>query len=352
MRIAIVATVLLAEAVSLGGAVPAHERFEYAEPHMGTLVRLVFYAPDRVAAEAAARSAFDRVRALNETLSDYRESSEVMAVSRRAGGPAVRVSEDLFRVLSAAQRISAVSDGAFDATAGPLSLLWREARRRQALPDPRRLAAARALVGSEHLELDAERRTVRLRVPGMQLDLGGIAKGFAADEAALVLRRCGIRRALVAAGGDIVVTSPPPGTSGWRVAVASLGGADRAPAGYVALHDAAISTSGDAEQFLLVDGVRYSHIFDPRTGHALGGRSSVTVVAANGAMSDALATAVSVLGGVRGTRLVDQTPGAAAVIVESGAAGVRTYESRRWRFVPGGGHKGSNPGLTPSALAR
>jgi thiamine biosynthesis lipoprotein len=329
---------LLAATVSLSGALPAQERFEYAEPHMGTLVRLVFFGADRAAADAAARAAFDRVRALNDTLSDYRDTSELMEVSRRAGGPAMRVSDDLFRVLSAAQQMAVVSAGAFDPTAGPLSLLWREARRRQALPDAPRIAAARALVGAEKLELDAARQTVRLRAAGMQLDLGGIAKGFAADEAAAVLRGCGIRSALVAAGGDIVVTAPPPGTKGWRVAIAAIGGADGAAAGYLTLHDAAVSTSGDAEQFVAVNGVRHSHIFDPRTGHALVGRHSVTVVAPNGTTSDGLATAVSVMGGDRGARLVDRTPGAAALIVEARVDGTRTYASRRWRafggFVP------------------
>jgi len=331
----VVAAGILAAALSLSAATHAPERFEFAEPHMGTLVRLVLYAPDRHAADAAAQAVFDRFRALNDLLSDYRDSSELMEVSRQSGGPPVRVSDDLFRVLSAAQRFAAASDGAFDATAGRLSLLWREARRRQALPDAARLAAARSQVGTDKLELDEARRTVRLRVPGMQLDLGGIAKGFAADEAAELLRRCGVHSALVAAGGDIVAMAPPPGTQGWRVAVAAIDGADRPPAGYLTLRDAAVSTSGDAEQVVVVDGVRYSHIFNPRTGQALTGRTSVTVVAANGTTSDALATAVAVMGGARGTRLVDDTPGAAALVVESRDEGLRTYESRRWRAIGG-----------------
>lgn len=326
---------MLAAPLALRGALAAQDRFEFAEPHMGTLVRLVLYAPDRVAAATAATAAFARIGALDRALSDYRDSSELMEVSRRSGGPAVPVSDDLFRVLSAARTMARGSDGAFDATAGPISLLWREARRRQAPPDPARLAAARALVGTAKLELNDQRRTVRLRMAGMQLDLGGIAKGFAADEAAAVLRRCGIASALVAAGGDVVAMAPPPGAVGWRVAIAALEGADRPPAGYLTLRDAAVSTSGDAEQFMVVDGVRYSHIFDPRTGRALAGRSSVTVVAPDGTTSDALATAASVLGGASGTRLVDHTPGAAALIVEARDEGVRTYESRRWRALGG-----------------
>jgi thiamine biosynthesis lipoprotein len=326
----------IAVTLSVRAAAPAEQRFEFAEPHMGTIVRLVLYAPDRATADAGATRAFGRIRALDDALSDYREASELMQVSRQAGGGPVPAGDDLFRVLDAAQTFAAASDGAFDVTAGPLSLLWREARRRQAPPDPARLAVARALVGREKLELNPRRRTVRLRLAGMQLDVGGIAKGYAADEAAAVLKQCGIRSALVAAGGDIVATAAPPGADGWRVAVASIDGPSHPPAGYLMLHDAAVSTSGDAEQFMVANGVRYSHIFDPRTGQALTGRSSVTVLAPSGTSSDALATAVSVLGGKRGTRLVDETPGAAALIVEQRADDrVRTHESRRWRAMGG-----------------
>lgn len=338
--VAVAAAALIAAAPSFHGGASAETRFEFSEPHMGTLVRLVLYAPDAAAAEGAARRAFDRIRGLDATLSDYRDTSELNQVSRRAGSGPVKVSDDLFRVLAAAQRLARASGGAFDATVGPLSVLWRDARRRQVLPAPPRIAAARALVGSAKLDLDERDRTIRLRRHGMQLDVGGIAKGFAADEAAAALRACGIRRALVAAGGDIVVMAAPPGAEGWRVAVASIDGVDRPRAGLLMLHDAAVSTSGDAEQFMVVDGVRYSHIFDPRTGRALNGRSSVTVVARDGTTADALATAASVLGGARGTRLADDTPGAAALIVDARGDRVRTYESRRWRAIAGFAERG------------
>jgi len=333
LRRVITAMVLCGLPLWAAAAPHALTRFEYSEPHMGTLVRLVLYAPDRGLADGAAQAAFGRIGALDAALSDYRDTSELMQVSRQSGGPPVAVSDDLFRVLQAAQAMARASEGAFDATAGPLSLLWREARRRQALPDPDRLAAARLLVGADKLALDARGRTVQLRSAGMQLDLGGIAKGFAADEAAAVLRRLGIRSALIAAGGDIVAMAPPPEARGWRVAIAAIDGAERAPD--LSLHHAAVSTSGDAEQFLVVDGVRYSHIFDPRTGRALTGRKSVTVVATEATTSDALATVVAVLGRERGLRLVDATSGAAALIVEATDAGVRTYGSRRWGTLGG-----------------
>jgi len=330
------AAALLAAAVLLRGADgPPLTRYEFAQPHMGTLVRIVLYAPSAAVANAAAEAAFARVGALDEALSDYRDSSELMRLSRRSGGGWVAVSDDLFRVLRSAQGIARDSDGAFDVTVGPLSVLWRHARRRSELPAADHLAAARALVGRDKLELDERRRMVRLLQPGMQLDLGGIAKGFAADEAAMTLVQHGVASALIAAGGDIVATQAPPGREGWRVAVASLDGADGTPAGYLTLRHAAVSTSGDSEQFVVLGGVRYSHIFNPRTGLALTGHSSVTILAPDGTTSDGLATAVSVLGPVAGLRMVDSTPGAAALVTEAAAGGVRTYESSRWAALSG-----------------
>lgn len=332
----VTALVLLAKAGPGAGELT---RYEFSEPHMGTLVRIVLYAPGAPAAEGAARAAFSRIAALDEALSDYRDSSELMRVSRHSGEGPVAVSDDLFRVLQAAQHIAHESDGAFDVTVGPLSLLWRQARRQGQLPDAGRLATARGVVGRDKLEIDEQRRTVRLLKPGMQLDLGGIAKGFAADEAAVTLRALGIRSALVAAGGDIVATEAPPGRPGWRVAVAAIEGND--PAGFVTLRHAAISTSGDAEQFVVAGGVRYSHIFDPRTGQALTGRRSVSIIVSNGASngttSDGLATAVSVMGVVAGMRLVEATNGAAAFVAEMGPGGLQTYESTRWRASTGFG---------------
>jgi thiamine biosynthesis lipoprotein len=333
----IVATVALIAATISPGTAGTLTRFEYLQPHMGTLVRIVLYAPSEPIAVDGANAAFARIRALDDALSDYRDSSELMELCRRSGAEPVAVSDDLFRVLRAAQHFARASDGAFDVTAGPLSVLWRQARRQNVLPDGERIAAARALVGHAKLELDETRRTVRLRRPGMQLDLGGIAKGFAADQAAAVLAARGLTRALVAAGGDIVAGDPPPGAAGWRIAVASLEGADRPPSGYLALRNAAVSTSGDTEQFLVVGGIRHSHIFDPRTGLALSGRSSVTIVAPAATTSDALATAVSVMGPSAGFRLVDATAGASAFIAEERSGVVQTYTSSRWRgVVPSG----------------
>jgi thiamine biosynthesis lipoprotein len=297
---------------------------------MGTQARLVLYAPDESLARAAAAQAFARIAALDAVMSDYRDDSELMALCRQAGRGPVAVSADLFRVLQHAARVSRASQGAFDVTVGPLSRLWRRARRIGELPDPAQVRAALALVGLDKLTLDESTRSVALGAPGMQLDLGGIGKGFAADEAAAALTRAGITSALVAVGGDIVATGPPPGAGGWTVAIGAAGAEAGGSPRSTRLRDMAISTSGDAEQWLERDGVRHSHIIDPRTGRAVTGHSSVTIVAERGVIADALATAVSVLGPADGLRLVDETPGAAAFVAVAGRDGVRTFTSRRW----------------------
>lgn len=306
-------------------------RHEFAQPHMGTTFRLVLYARGADEARQAADAAFARIAELDAILSDYRSDSELMALCRRAGGAPVPVGPDLFRVLSAAQEWARRSGGAFDPTVGPVVRLWRRARRIGEMPDAVALARARTLVGHAKLELDSRARTARLSEPGMLLDLGGIAKGDAADEAQAVLRRHGIERALVAAGGDVVVSEAPPGRRGWTVAVAIPAPLLDPALRPLELRHAAVSTSGDAEQFVTIDGVCYSHIVDPRSGLALTGRSAVTVVAPRGATADALATTVSVLGTDEGLALIDAVDGTAAWIAQETPAGVRRVESRRWR---------------------
>jgi thiamine biosynthesis lipoprotein len=239
------------------------------------------------------------------------------------------VSPDLLAVLLLAQDLARRSDGAFDVTVGPLSRVWRAARRRNELPSSRDLESARAKVGHGSLLLDPAARRCRLARAGMRLDLGGIAKGYAADQALAVLRGRGLARALVTLGGEVAAGAPPPGRPGWSVAVRTPG---EQPAPLV-IHDAALSTSGDAEQWLEVDGIRYSHIFDPRTGQPLVGRRSVTVVAKQGMLADALATALSVLGPERGLALVERYRDAAALIVHEAASGIEVAASSRWEAL-------------------
>lgn len=264
---------------------------------MGTLVRITIYAKD----DSAIQFAFARIAELDRELSDYRIDSELNIVCRTAHDHPVRVSKDLYRVLEAAQKLAERSEGAFDVTIGPVTHLWRQGK----LADRETLAR----VGWRNLVLS--RGSVYLKIPGMQLDLGGIAKGFAADEALAVLKARGVTRALVAVSGDIAMGDAPPGKKGWTIRI-EPGGRE------LVLKNAAVSTSGDTEQFLETGGVRYSHIIDPKTGLGLTTRIAVTVIARRGLDADPLATSLSVLGEMRGRAILERDyPGATAFFTPS-----------------------------------
>ncbi len=304
------------------------ERFEFTQIQMGMPFRIVLYAPDADSANAAARAAYARIRQLNGIMSDYEPDSELMRLCRTAGsGKAVPVSPDLLAVLSHSLALSKKSDGAFDVTVGPLVRLWRKARRTKSIPTDDELAAAREVVGYRHLRIDEKAGTVELLKKGMQLDLGGLAVGYAIDDVLKLLKARGISSALIDGSGDIGVGEAPPGTSGWRIGIAPLD-ADKEPSRFVILKNAAVTTSGDAFQFVEFDRKRYSHIVDPKTGLGLVDRSSVTVLARNCTIADSYTKAVAVLGPARGLALIDDTPGAAAIVVRAPEGEVETHESK------------------------
>ena len=309
----------------------ATNRFEFTQPQMGLPFRIVLYAPDAASAQDASRAAFARIAELNDILSDYDADSELSRLSRTSGsGRAVPVSEDLWRMLERSRALSGQTDGAFDITVGPYVNLWRKARRERKLPAPERLAEARAAVGWRNVELDARSHSATLRVPNMRLDLGAIAKGYAVDEALKVIRGRGLTRALVAGGGDMVAGDPPPGKAGWRVEVAPLDVTNAPPPVFVLLSRAALATSGDIFQRLEIEGRRYSHIVDPRTGLGLVDHSLVTIIAPDCTTADSLATAVSVMGPERGWPLVEKTRGVAAHLVRQPDNEIEAHESRRF----------------------
>jgi thiamine biosynthesis lipoprotein len=272
---------------------------------MGVQVRIALYAPSDNVAREAARAAFSRIAELDDKMSDYRPRSEVRMLSERPGDWQ-SVSPELLAVLARAQEVTQRSGGAFDVTVGPLVQLWRVSRRTGRLPEPSALSQARSRSGWPLLEVDTSRAMVRLWVRDMHLDLGGIAKGYILQQALAVLRSRGVPAALVEAGGDVVVGDAPPGQAGWSVFVA---GGDTATLRCArALTNAAVATSGGSEQFVEIGGVRYSHLVDPRTGLGITGRHLVTVIAEDGALADAAATALSVLGPARSVYFRRQFP--------------------------------------------
>ena len=279
------------------------ERHEYSRPLMGMAFRIIVYSENEAKAKRAAKAAFDRVAVLNQIMSDYEPKSELSKLSNLAGsGKAAKISEELCSVLDRAQALAAQTGGAFDVTAGASVQLWRRARRVKRLPPQYVLAKALKTVGFRGLNLDKKNCTAELTKPGTRLDLGGIAKGHALDEALAVLKKHGLLQALVSAGGDIVAGAAPPGKKGWRVALIGL--REEAKPELLLLANGAVATSGDLFQFLEIDGKRHSHIVDPRTGMALTEQRLVHVLAPDAITADSLATAISVLGPSDGLRLV------------------------------------------------
>ena len=299
---------------------------------MGMPFRLVVYARDEDSANAAAGAAYTRIKQLNGIMSDYEPDSELMQLCRTAGsGQPVKVSRDLQSVLSRALALSKKSAGAFDVTVGPIVKLWRKARRSKTLPTADELAAARKLVGYRHVRLDEQAGTVELLLPGMQLDLGGIGVGYAVDEALAVLKARGINSALIDGSGDIGVSDPPPGAAGWRIGIAPLD-ADKEPSRYLILKNAAVTTSGDAYQFVEFGGpALFAHRRpEHRTGadrtqqrdgdrRQLHGRRQLHQGGQRPGARE------------RGLSLIDATPGAAAIVVRAPQGQPETFESKRVR---------------------
>lgn len=308
------------------GRLDAQARHEFTELHMGVAVRIALYAPDQATARSAARAAFDRIAQLEDIFSDYRSGSELRRLELRAGHW-TPVSAELLTVLSLARRVAEASDGAFDPTVAPLVLLWRESRRSGRLPEQVVLDSARALVNWRHLEVDTLRGTIRLTRPDMRLDLGGVAKGSILRWALATLRSRGIRSAFIEAGGDLALGESPPGQLGWDIAVAGMVPGPR--------FSIAVATSGPAEQFIEINGIRYAHIVDPRTGLGSTTGFQATVIGPDGGVADALATALAILGSEGQQRLLADFPGYRAVIVVPDAADPLE-------------RKAGTPGLAPS----
>jgi thiamine biosynthesis lipoprotein len=268
-------------------------RFTFTEYHMGINARIVAYAPDQTTAEKACEAAFKRIAELEQVMSDYRPDSELMKMCAISASEPVQVSDDLFKVLTASMNISKRTNGAFDVTVGPLVQLWRKARRETKLPAATEIEAAKKLVGWQKITLDSKAKTVKLAREGMKLDLGGIAKGYACDEALKAMRRYGVTSALIEMGGDIVLGDGPPGAMGWRISVPNASSPGK-PA-ELALKNCAISSSGDTEQFVVIDGVRHSHVVNTKTGYGLSTRVQASVIAPNGFTADPISTALTLM---------------------------------------------------------
>ncbi len=310
------------------------QRFVFHKGVMGTVFTITLFAADEATGKSAAEAAFARVVQLNDIMTDYDRDSELMRFCLAPCGQPVVLSEDLFTVIAKAQWVAERTDGAFDITLGPIIRLWRRARRQRELPPPDLLAAAKAACGYQFFKLDPRTRAATLQKPDMVLDLGGIAKGYAAEAALKVLKQQGMSRAMVAASGDLAIGDAPPGRDGWNIGIDSIDAAEGKHSRIVSVKNCGLSTSGDTEQFTEIDGQRYSHIVDPKTGLGLRERIGVTVIAKNATDSDAYDTAASILGAERGLNFIEKQTDTAALIVVLKDGKMQQIESKRFSRFP------------------
>jgi len=287
---------------------------------MGTLCEIQLYHEDPAVAADAMAAALDEMARVDRLLSNYLPDSELSVMNRTAAtGPAV-VSAELFAFVRTCEDYVGRTAGAFAPTVGPLVRAWGFTTSSPARPSEAAIADAKARSGFDKVRLDEAGRTVSYAVPGMELDPGGIGKGWAVDRAAEVLARAGIGAALVSAGGStLYAIGHPPGRDGWRVAIGDPADVET-PVAVVALRDQSISTSGVAYRSVRAGGRRFSHIFDPRTGEPVDQMCQATVVAPTATASDALSKAAFILPRAELADVLSGAPGAHALRLE-GACG-------------------------------
>lgn len=287
-----------------------YKKYSFQQPKMGSPFNIVIYSTDSLKAEESALASFKMIDTLNEIYSDYLPNSELNRLCGTSGtGKWVKVSEPLFTILQKACRASEISLGSFDITMSPVIRLWRTARREKRLPGKDSIAAAKQRTGYKFIKLDTINKSILLQKPGMQLDLGGIAKGETAQRVYNRLRENGFPFSLLDAGGDIVAGDVPPQVPGWRISI-NLPETEELMNQQLLLRKKAVTTSGDLYQYLEVNNVRYSHIIDPVTGWALTDSRNVTVIAGNGTDADWLTKACSILPIDKAMQLVKKFPSA------------------------------------------
>ncbi len=290
-------------------------------PVMGTLSRVVVIAPQGRIARQSAYKVYKYQQWFDNLMSTYRDYTELSLVNEQAYGAPVHVSTETMEVLQRAIAISKLTDGTFDVTIGPLLDVWKHAADTNTMPTQQMIDEAKTKVGWQHLRLDPNAMTVQFEVPGMKLDVGGIAKGYAIDKSIEILQSAGALGGMVDIGGDLRCFGKAPyGHKAWQIAVQDPNVApdDMSPDKYLAvltLHDQAVATSGHYRRFALIDGHKISHIITPQTGSGQYQSDSTTIIASDATTADGLATAVSILAPKKGLDLVNRLDGIEALII-------------------------------------
>lgn len=315
---------LLLFPVTLGAQL---KRFEFSQIKMGSTFNLIFYHTDSIKANAIAKECYSLVDSLNDIFSDYSQTSEI---GRLALMPVVKdhkVSDELFEMIMRSKQAWKRSKKSFDVTIGALTQLWRKAKKENRFPSQAEIKLAKELSGFENIIINEQMRTISFKKSGIRFDFGGIVPGYAAQKVLDRLKSKNINIALVDASGDIVMGDPPPGKGGWTVAINLPESENEVWDKKLELKNFAVSTSGDVYRYIIHDGVKYSHIIDPRTGYGVISQRNVTVIAKNGTDADWLAKACSILPIKKALRLVKKEH-AAVFIAALQNEKIITYKSK------------------------
>jgi len=270
-------------------------KFSYSEMKMGSAFNLIIVSADSNKANHLARKSYELVDSLNHIFSNYDSSSELSKINASAGLLPYKMSTAMLDLVQKSQYAYIQSKGAYDISIGPLSSLWRNARKAKLFPEASTVLATKKLVGLNQVKINKRLGTIFLPNANMQLDFGGIAKGYIAQWVINFLKANGIQQALVDAGGDIVMSGPPLNQKGWLIGVNLPETTDQLLNKKLQLSNCSVATSGDVYQFIEYKGVKYSHIINPLTGYGVTNLRNVTIVAKTGATADWLATACSIL---------------------------------------------------------
>lgn len=303
------------------------ETFQKTETIMGTVVTVTVATDSPEKGSAAIDAALEEIKRLDRMMSLYKEESEITKVNMAAGRQPVKVSPEIIEVVEAGNRVSEMTQGAFDVTIGPLVVLWQMRLKEGKVPSDSEIRAVLTRVGYKNIVINKKKSTIFLNMPGMILDLGGVAKGYAADRAAAVLAAKGIKNAIVSVAGDIRVMGRRPDGKAWRIGIQHPREKDKTMA-VLELSNVSISTSGDYERFQIINNKRYHHIIDARTGMPSTGMEAVTVIGDRGALVDPLTTALFVLGPQKGMKIVKQL-GYEAIFVDDHGRVVSTEGLRQ-----------------------
>ena len=311
--------VLLAIAVFFPGCQFWHQPLnpvviKRAQMQMGTLVTITAVAESESVAQAAASAGFAEIRRLEELLSTWIPGSELSRVNASAGVRPMPVSHETLTVVQRSLQVAKMTDGAFNIAIGPAVDAWSVTERPR-VPSSAELDSLQPLLDLGAVQVDVLEQTIYLEKAGMRIDVGGIGKGYAADQAVVAMKKAGAKAGVAALSGDIKTFGKLPGGKAFPVGIQHPR-REGSVLVWIDLQDEAISTAGDYERFFEQDGVRYHHILDPRTLQPARGCQSVTVIAKEGVWADGLDTGIFVLGPERGMKLVEHLDGVEAIIVD------------------------------------